>query len=115
MCEAKAEALICVFVFAYANCWFSHAAAHTSLWWPFCMYVYDCFHRNKGWLMMKNVYLYFMHFHSFHGFPFISWISIHFMDFHSFYAYPFMSWISIQVSKTYAKLLLHSTEKIFQI
>ena len=32
--EAKTKAtakLICVFVFAYANCWFSHVAAHFEI------------------------------------------------------------------------------------
>ena len=28
-CAVTAQ-LICVFVFAYANCWFSHAAAHVT-------------------------------------------------------------------------------------
>ena len=28
---AKTKALICVFVFAYANCWFSHEVAHMFL------------------------------------------------------------------------------------
>ena len=27
---AKTKALICAFVFAYANCWFSHEAAHNN-------------------------------------------------------------------------------------
>ena len=40
MCVAKTKALIsfavtakliCIFVFAYANCWFSHAKAHIYL------------------------------------------------------------------------------------
>ena len=30
--------LICVFVFAYANCWFSHAAAHIYI----CTYLTEC-------------------------------------------------------------------------
>ena len=29
-CAVTAQ-LICVFVFAYANCWFSHAKAHLSM------------------------------------------------------------------------------------
>ena len=36
-CAVTAQ-LICVFVFAYANCWFSHAKAHLSFpqaYWPF--------------------------------------------------------------------------------
>ena len=33
ICFAVTAKLICVFVFAYADCWFSHAAAHIcSLW-----------------------------------------------------------------------------------
>ena len=31
MYVAKTKALICVFVFAYAKCWFSHDAAHLFL------------------------------------------------------------------------------------
>ena len=29
--------LICAFVFAYADCWFSHAAAHIILFNPLCV------------------------------------------------------------------------------
>ena len=41
MCVAKTKAmisfavtakLICAFVFAYANCWFSHAVAQITFW-----------------------------------------------------------------------------------
>ena len=38
---AKTKALICAFVFAYANCCFSHAQAHIPCAF-FCAYGYPC-------------------------------------------------------------------------
>ena len=37
--KALAAKLVYAFVFAYANCWFSHAKAHFSCKIPFCLHL----------------------------------------------------------------------------
>ena len=51
---AVTATLICAFVFANADCWFSHAAAQILLRWPSCQDSDNAFQKNN-FLLLQSV------------------------------------------------------------